>query len=191
MDSNIASSLISGFFSVVCAFGAVYLKEHLDAKKARSVDAKPHSVPIVVPVKPVEELQAKSPVAERGKRYSFVRPLLIVIGSFVFGLITRALRPFFSGSINWESLIALVVLVLLALAFALNHRRNGYQLGFQLENFALWTGWSSGWSLIHGNIWGDLVGVVTLWWFACAVIGGLLVAIRRKISAQQPTEVDN
>ncbi|MDK9707435.1 MAG: hypothetical protein OEL83_10330 [Desulforhopalus sp.] len=179
MDSNVASALISGICSIISAFGAVYLKEYMDARKTLSTEVKPTQAPI-------EVLQAEvSPSSFKRNSRTFWRPLFIIIGSFVFGLVTRSLRPIFNSGTHWESLIALIVLILFALAISIFHRRHGYQIGFQLENFAMWTGWASGWSLFHGSIWGDVLVVTIAWWFGCALVGGLLVSIRRNRGAQQ------
>jgi hypothetical protein len=156
----------------------------MDARKAQPSELKPKQEASAAPTEPAEVLQTESPPPIERKGHIFWRPLLIIIGSFIFGLVTRALRPIFSGGTHWESLIALIVLILLASAIAVFHRRNGYQLGFQLENFAVWTGWASGWSLIHGSFWGDLLSVAIAWWFGCAFVGGLLVSIRRNRNAQ-------
>lgn len=109
-----------------------------------------------------------------------MRPVGIVVGSVLFGMATRAARPLMHiGLTHYESLIAVIVLAGVVLALAIFHRRKGYQLAFQLENLALWSGWTSGWSLIHGGVWSDLLSISIPFWLGCAVLGGVVVSLGR------------
>lgn len=184
MDSNVASALISGVCSIVSAFGAVYLKKYLDTKNirvtAQAYKPETHSEP----ERHTKQVQRPASPSTGKSIHIYWRPIFIIIGSFLFGLLTRALRSLFTGTTHWESLIALIVLLVLALIFAIFHRRRGYQVGFQLENLAMWTGWASGWSLVHGNIWSDFLGVVIGWWLVCALVGGVVVSVGRSRGAQ-------
>ena len=176
MDSNVLVALISGMFSVASALGAVFLKDYLDTRRLRLVDAqleKPQPKPSP------EQSHPSAPLDRVTGGKAWTRPVVIVVGSFLFGMATRAARPLFTGTTHYESLAALVLLILLSLGLSIYHRRRGFQLLYQLEIVALWAGWASGWSLIHGGVWGDLLAVTIPWWFGCALIGGLVVSVRR------------
>jgi hypothetical protein len=187
MDSNIVAALISGISSIVSALGALYLKEYLDSRKASATKPLQKATPVTKDSAPAEEPSIKAPIPSVRFAVSIRRPIIIVVGSFLFGVITRTLRSHFTGNIQYESLIAFVVLIGLAVAFAVFHRRKGFQSAFQLENFALWTGFASGWSLVHGGVWGDLLAP---WWLGCSVVGGLVVRFRRTSDAQQHAAAD-
>lgn len=172
MDTSVVVALISGMFSVVSALGAVFLKDFLDTRRLQMLEVpQPQSSPDERP--PPQERPARPTVGR-----SWTRPAAIVVGSFVFGMATRALRPLFPGPAHWESLVALALLILAALTLSIYHRKGAFQLPYQLEILALWSGWASGWSLIHGGVWGDLLAVTIPWWLGCAVVGGLIVSVR-------------
>lgn len=179
MDSNVISAVISGVCSITSAFGAIYLKVYLDNRKTRTNGNSAIAEPNGEIVTPANTRPAEPQTTVKSSQPDFRRPVSIVIGSFVFGVITRSLRPLFSGPTHWESLIALIVLIGLTLMLALFHRRKGFQLGFQLENFAFWAGWVSGWCIVHGHVWSDVLGVTLIWWLVCAVVGGLVVSVRK------------
>ncbi len=185
MDSNVATALVSGIFSIVSAFGAVYLKEYLDYRKASAHKPLQRTAPVPDVPLSAEMPLIKAPVPTARVAISIRRPIVIVVGSFLLGVVTRTSRDFMRfGSTHLEVLMALVVLIGLAIAFAMFHRRRSSQPAFQLENLALWSAYSSGWSLIHGGIWSDFVVVHIPWWLGCCVVGGLVVSFRRTRDSQ-------
>jgi len=177
VDSNVLVALISGMFSVASALGAVFLKDYLDTRRLRLANSRPEQPQPSPAPEQTSHPTAPSERATGGR--SWTRPVIIVAGSFLFGMATRAARPLFTGPTHYESLAALVLLILLSLGLSIYHRRWGFQLPYQLEIVALWAGWASGWSLIHGGVWGDLLAVTLPWWLGCALIGGLVVSVRR------------
>jgi len=107
MDSNILVALISGIFSVVSALGAVLLKDYLDTRRYRQGETQLENAhPKTSPEQP-SPASAPSKLSTGG--HTLNRPVVIVIGSFLFGMGTRALRPLFTGDIHFESLAALTV----------------------------------------------------------------------------------
>src|SRR5262245_62051894 len=166
MDSNVLVALISGVFSVISALGAVFLKDFLDTRRLRL--AKPHGRTPAreLPAAEVQQPQAPVVLAAVSRSRSWTRPVAIVAASFVLGMATRAVRHRGPG-FHYESL-ALVLLILMTLVLSFYHRRSGFQLSYQLEVVALWTGWASGWSLINGGVWSDLLAETIPWWLGCA-----------------------
>jgi hypothetical protein len=176
MDSNVLVTLISGMFSVASALGAVFLKDYLDTRRPRPLDdsqEEPQSKAVPEKIQPA---QVRVEHSAAGK--SWVLPVTIVIGSFLFGMATRALRPLITGGIHYETLAGFILLIITSLALSLYHRRRGLQFLYQLEIFALWAGFASGWSLIHGGVWEDLLVVTVPWWLGCTLFGGLIVSFR-------------
>lgn len=175
MSESTLVALISGIFSLLSALGAVFLKDYLDGRRLRT--------PAIAPPKPgpgtIATDELLPPPRPPGLRF-LRRPVEIVVASFALGVVTRALRPMLEvDGIHYESLGAWALLVIGVVGLAVHHRKNGWQLPYQLENLALWTGYASGWSLVHGGVWGDLLGVTIPWWMGCAIVGGLIVSIRR------------
>ncbi|PQO46983.1 hypothetical protein [Blastopirellula marina] len=105
----------------------------------------------------------------------------LLIGSFLFGMATRAIRPYAEWQqIHLEALASLLVIGGTWLAIVIYHRRDFGPLGhvlFQLENFAIWAGFIGGSTLVAGRFWGDLVLAMGVWGVGAAVLGSLLLAI--------------
>ena len=104
----------------------------------------------------------------------------------VLGLASRAVRPFFGGPMHWDAMVTLVLLFVLSAGFVLclwREQRKAGLLSYEIGAFALWTGHTLGWSLLHGFLWEDLLMLNAGSWLASAVLGGLLLLIphRRKI----------
>lgn len=172
MDTEVLTTLISGICSIVSAFGSIYLRVVLKRRGQHQSQ----------PPKTIEQ----EPEADKPSHLSssYTRPLLIVAGAWVLGNISRALRPvMYADGIHYEALLALLILVVVSCWLAFYHGRSRVpkrQLSYQLEVFALWAGYASGWSMIHGAVWSDLVAVSFAWWLGCAVVGGIVVHLVSK-----------
>ncbi|MDZ7780745.1 MAG: hypothetical protein U5R14_12550 [Gemmatimonadota bacterium] len=179
MDSSVAVAVISGMFSVASSLGAVFLKDYLERERRRPPkDVAPDRTPAAGQTPEPEPPAGAAPRLVPAAR-SWARPAVIVLGSIVFGMATRAARPMFTGPTHYESLTALALLVLMSAGLAVHHRKRGFQLTYQLEVLALWAGWTSGWSLVHGGLWSDLLAVTIPAWLGCAVLGGLITSVAR------------
>lgn len=101
-------------------------------------------------------------------------------------MVSRAVRPMFSDHVHYDAIAALVIMLVFTAWLALDHRRRGGAIGFELENLALWSGWTCGWLLIHGQIWGDLLSVGIISWLGCAVVGAVIVVVGNRARAVAP-----
>lgn len=182
MDSSVLVAVISGMFSVASSLGAVFLKDYLERRRHRPEDAAREEPPSAGGA-PEREPSLGPPPGPVPATRSWTRPVAIVVGSMVFGMATRAARPMFTGPTHYETLTALALLILVSAGLAIHHRRRGFQLTYQLEVLALWAGWTSGWSLIHGGLWSDLLAVAIPAWLGCAVLGGWIASVRRSQTA--------
>lgn len=104
--------------------------------------------------------------------------ILIIVGSWIFAMVTLSLEslPDFEGF----TIIALICLAIFVLIMAMYHKRHGSQTRFQLENLALWSGFTSGWSVIYGEVLDDLLITTILCCLGSAVIGGIYIHFRRQ-----------
>lgn len=177
MSDSVVPAVISGICSIVSALGAVFLKDYLETRRSRTTSSTTQSGAEAGGTS--RRALSTSPFSLRDWAL-WKRPASIVAGSFVIGLVTRALRPLFEiGSIHYESVGALAILVALALWLVVYHRRKRSQTLYQLENCALWTGFASGWSAAHGEVWGHFLEVLVPWWVGSAIVGAIVVTTRR------------
>ena len=169
METALLTAVISGLFSLATALGSVWLKHYLEQH---------HTPPAASPRQATAEDRTRVQGA-RGLSYS--RPLVILFSGFVIGVLSRALRSAISGPVHYETLLSVVLLAGACLALALDHRRarRGFW-PYQLEVFALWAAYTSGWSVVHGYVWSDLLSSTIMLWLACAVVGGIVVVLARR-----------
>jgi hypothetical protein len=80
--------------------------------------------------------------------------------------------------VNWESLLSFIVLACALAVAAWRVDRAFPTLNFQLVSLASWLGYMAGWSVIHGYLWRDLVGVTAVFIACSAVVGQLVVLLR-------------
>ena len=127
---------------------------------------------------------------EPAREVMWMRPLLLVCASWVLGNIARTLRPVMSaGGVHYEALVSMIILFATALALVAYHRRErpGHgQRFYHLELLALWTGFTSGWSIVHGDAWDDLIGVTVTSWLVCAILGGSLLVMFQRLAKREP-----
>lgn len=171
METAVVTSLISGAFSLATAVLSVWLKQYLEERRRTVAVAQPQAAR-------VEGVEVRSVP----RHWNVSRPFLVLLGGFIVGVVSRTLRDVMrSGGVHYEALLSIVLLGGTCLVLALNHRKS--EQGFwpyQLEVFALWAAYTSGWSLVHGHVWSDLIALTFLWWMACAFVGGLVVIVARR-----------
>ena len=92
-------------------------------------------------------------------------------------VITSLIAGVFSLATALGSVIAGPRVPGLALARQVRH------LSYQLEVSSLWAAFLAGWSLIHRSVWSDAGFSFGMGWLACAVVGGVVVALRRRGAA--------
>ena len=102
----------------------------------------------------------------------------------LLGTAARLARPWCdTHGLHWEALGSLVVLCGASAAAVLRHRRHPTRRALPsllVEAVGLWGGFTTGWSLVEGRIWEDLVGVMAAWGAGSAIVAGLmLLAVHR------------
>ena len=175
MDTQVLTSVITGMFSLCSALGSVLLNVHLDRQKEKPTALQPSTS---------TEQNQRASATDSTREVMWMRPLLIVCASWVLGNISRALRtPLGVGGVHYEAIVSLVLLIASALALVVYHRSHSPGCGqgfYQLEVLALWAGFASGWSMVHGHAWDDLVVVSVAWWLGCAIVGGIILRLLAK-----------
>ncbi len=186
VDTAVLVAVISGVFSLVSTFGSVWLKHYLEHRRdaiaaatgaagaTRTVSpAAPSTRPMMAPT--------ASEVRSAARGWGVVTPILVLVSGFIVGMVSRWVRQMISGPIHYEALVSIAVLGSVCLLLALKNR--GWGRGFwlyQLEVFALWAAFTSGWSLVNAGFWSDLVGFAVACWILSAIVGGLITAIVRR-----------
>ncbi|RKJ99655.1 hypothetical protein CE154_008030 [Alicycliphilus denitrificans] len=110
-----------------------------------------------------------------------VRAAAIIATGGLLGAVSRGVRNWIPGPVHYEAIASLALLALVSLVLAL--ARQARHLSYQLEVFSLWAAFLAGWSLIHRSVWSDAVFSFGMGWLACAVVGGVVVAFRRRGAA--------
>ena len=171
METAIVTCVISGVFSLATALGSVWLKHNLEQRDPAPVPSKR------------KVTGEKRVIVHYERGWSLSRPLAVLLGGFVIGIMSRILRPRLQfGRVHYEMLATLVLLAVIGILLMLIHRksRRGFWL-YQLETISLWAAFTSGWSLTHGYVWSDLLTTTAGWWLAWALAGGMFViAFRRR-----------
>ena len=176
METAVMTSLISGAFSLATALGAVWLKHYLESRPQPSAPARaPEATP---------EIPRPQPASQPSLASLLIRACVVIVVGFALGAMSRVARDWFTGSIHYEAIASLFVLVLLSLVLALRRPSRGARTWlYQLEVLSLWAAFLSAWSLINWAVWSDAVMTFSAWWLGCAVLGGVLVAIRARHAA--------
>ena len=176
METAVITSLISGAFSLATALGAVWLKHYLETRPQPSAPAR------------APEAAAQTPRPQSARKHSLasllIRACVVIVVGFALGAISRVARDWFTGPIHYEAVASLFVLVLISLVLALRRPSLGARTWlYQLEVLSLWAAYLSAWSLVNRAVWSDAVVTFSAWWLGCAVLGGVLVAIRARHAA--------
>lgn len=104
---------------------------------------------------------------------------LIVPASYGYGLFGHI-------ALDWLLTVIPLVAASVALAFAYRVCRSGFW-PYQLEQFALWTAFASGWMSLAGPLWGRAPLGAIFYWSVSAVVGGLVLKVR---AASRPGVAD-
>jgi uncharacterized membrane-anchored protein len=176
MDVSIITAIISGIFSVVAAFGSIWLKYRLDQQTAKEKEITSEST---IPDKPVSSPRPWAGV---------IRPLLILIAGFSFGILSEVLDQTMvetgSRGYNW-GFLAFVALCIICLILIFIHRRLPKGLwSYQLDVLILWSANLFGFSLGRGSLWSDAIAFSVTAWIISALVGGIMVLITRKRNAR-------
>jgi hypothetical protein len=112
---------------------------------------------------------------------------LTTVGATALGVVARLLRPYTDvNGMHLESLGAVLLLAAALLLMAVRPARRAPQLTFQLSSAAIWFGFGIGWSIVHGNAWGDLVSVAAACGTTSAILGGAITRWRSRVNAETP-----
>lgn len=186
MDAQILSTIISGIFSVGAAVGSVLLKDYLDRRRVQHAPspaiAERPSEPATPSKTPSPSATARSATKPTQHTVStLLIPISIVIGGALLGIAARLFRPYAGvDGVHYESLTAWAILIAICITLVVHNRKShglpGHLL-YQLENLALWSGFTCGWSLVHGYFWGDLVTLSIAWWLGCSLLGSIILAV--------------
>jgi hypothetical protein len=112
--------------------------------------------------------------------------LALPLASFVLGAVTRLMRPYAHvGSFYLEAWACVAIMGVAGAALILAHGDDAEPWPLQGRLAGLWTGFFAGYTIVHGSLWSDIVGVTAGMWFGAAVISML---VRR---AAHPTRGDS
>ena len=178
--SNVVSSVIVGVV-------AVYFAHRLQSKGPSS-DSSQRRGHGVVDVHPREGVIP--PNQPRQLTWWWTTPAasiaVFALVGFLLGTVTRALRDITQyGNVHVGDLVSIILLAVLVAGRAVRHRQVGYHVVFQLENMFLWITYITGWSVLEGRIWDDLLVVAISWWFGCSLVGGW-IASRKTSRSSRP-----
>jgi hypothetical protein len=167
METAIVTSLISGIFALATSLGSVWLKHHLEQS----------GPPPVAPPVPQQRVPGRQSL-------SALRPVFVLVISFAAGAVYSKFKS--TGSQETMALMGLYTFIVLAFAgLVLTHRRSSSGIWpYQLDCLALWAAFASGFSLVHGRIWSDLIVGTVMFWSGFALVGGLIVWFTRPTAAK-------
>jgi len=190
MDAQIVCAILCSVIAIAGALTSIVLKSWLDRREAD--DSSEFSAAAVNPYAPLEfpppdvahdPAKPLRQVSRLQRRWVLI-PVATVVAATMLGMVARLLRPYANfGGTHYEALAALVILLFGCVMLVGINRRHRGSLGhwlYQSENVAMWSGFTCGWSLIHGEFWEDMVGVCAAWWFGCAVLGTIALLAFQK-----------
>lgn len=187
METAVVTTLITGSFAMTTALGSVWLKHYLEQSRtppspgpAAATDPAVLAAPGAAPA----PATAAAPQAAPSRRaFAILRPILVLVIAFGVG---AAFRQFKTTGTETLALVGLYSFIALAfLGLVLNHRRSPRGIWpYQLDCLALWAAFASGYSLVHGRIWSDLIASTVAFWLGFAVLGGLIVWFSRPRAAK-------
>ena len=160
----------------------------------------------MVDINPYASPQTTSVENSSKSRFEVVRCLPIAcrwivalaIVSLLIGSGSRTIRPYVTGTVHYESFVAMLSLFLLSLAlllrfwrFPLPQATAALQIGLLSVGSSFFAGWSAvhiaGWSAVYRGMWEDLGRISLVCWLGCAVIGSLVLLIPHKRYSRRPT----
>ena len=155
--ADIGSTIITGAFSLAAALGSVLLKHQLEHPREE----------------PREHNEAP-PARSVGKAGQFLPVLSLLLAAFICGLGTaigkRARHP------EWSAILFFLMIVgLVGVLWRYISRDAKHHLPLQLQIFAVWAGYASGWFAIEqrADIWLDALLV----WLISATVGAIALGI--------------
>jgi hypothetical protein len=166
VGQQLATVVLSGFLTLISAFGSIFLKDYLDRKRQR-----PTSESVLNPIPDTSHSD--------DRRLSILRPFFIALGAIILGLATSAFREVanFNGT-HLEALTALLILLTSILLLVFFHAGRGPHRGaifFQFDVLALWAGYTTGAFMIMSNLLDDLLAVTISAWVLSAAFGAIVI----------------
>jgi len=183
-----------GLFAMASAGVVVFLQLRRQRENLGEGDAVPSNSD-ANPYQPPGSLDSMSPAdVYRGQSRNFggmiALPVACVGVGGAVGVVSRLCRPLIVGPVHYEALVSTVVLCLAAVLLVVLNCKTSPKLAhlcFQLENFSLWTGYASGWTVIQKSLWDDLVFAVFAINLCVGFAGSLLLlalqSLRRRLGA--------
>ncbi|MEM8671354.1 MAG: hypothetical protein AAGG48_27790 [Planctomycetota bacterium] len=108
--------------------------------------------------------------------------------SLIVGIVSRHVRPMIVGPIHYDALVALIleIAMILVAIFLLRRRKTRDAIIYlNIALAAIWPLFSVGWTIRHGAVWNDFVGVVSAFWLGSAVFGSLVMYVMTRRNAAQ------
>ena len=120
------------------------------------------------------------------------RKICLIGGSgLLVGVTSRLARQLVPGPIHYEAIASMVVLIALVLAVIYAFRRwplHEALINTDLAITILWGSFFIGWTMIHGEFWGDFILLTAMSWFGSITIGSLLIYVLKLIRTKSITE---
>jgi len=163
MEQNLTAVIISGVFSVIAALGSVWLKHQLEQFRS---EASPLT----------ETSRERSTSGPRA--FSLIRSALVLIVAFAAGAIYCYYKTPPREIVVVPAFYLFTVVAFLGLVLAHRRHPNGIW-SYELDCFAFWAAFLSGFSVIFGQVWSDAFLATAMFWLFFAVVGGLIVLLTR------------
>ena len=161
MSSDVVTSLISGGVSIVCAFGSIILKDHLDHRRAREpADTRP---------------QAPAPMRSPPSGATVLTAVLLSGLAIASGFFGSHLLRYEVAGLYLFMWLDLGLCLLLLMVFI--RRKTRSLFAYQLAALALWSGLLAGLSAQTQGLHSDGIRVVLFAWVATAVAGLIAFAV--------------
>jgi hypothetical protein len=173
--ADVATTIISGAFAVAGSMGSIWLKDYLERKRQVPAAAVPSSAPF--PPAPASQVSTARP----GSNF---RAIYYSVGGFVVGAVSSYIRPhvIHKAGTHPEAIVSLVIMIVVVLVGIVHHAKpqSGGSLAlFEVETIGLWAAFAFGWSLVHGSVWDDIIGVSITSWLGSAISGLLFIPLLR------------
>ena len=134
------------------------------------------------PKSPAERVTLREVVSPTGLAWKLI--LTVSIISLLVGLISRYVRPMITGPIHYEMIVAIFIQISLVLGVLWVSRHRPLRDGIISANLAIAAVWGAffiGGSVVHGTVWGDVVGLTAVFWVASAIFGSLAMYALHRI----------
>lgn len=104
----------------------------------------------------------------------------VTLCGFVVGVASRIARDSVQGPVHYDALVALIVLAVMCVVVLIRFWRFPLAQGkraLQIALFCVWASFAMGWSVAHGGIWEDILGISAVGWIGSAIAGALALRI--------------